>query len=36
MKYIIFKDRIGKRIFIPIDSRPIDCCGFIRCGEVND
>lgn len=30
MKYIVFKDRIGRYIFIPIDSRPIDCCGFVR------
>jgi len=33
MKYIVLKDRIGIRIFIPIDSKPIDCCGFVRWGR---
>lgn len=33
MKYIVLKDRIGRYIFIPIDSKPIDCCGFVRWGR---
>ena len=30
MKYLVIRDRIGRRVFIPITCGLFDCCGTVR------
>ncbi len=30
MKYIVIRDRIGRYVFIPVITGPMDCSGFVR------
>ena len=30
MRYFVFTDKIGRHIFIAINTGLIDCCGYVR------
>lgn len=30
MKYIVIRDRIGRYVFIPVVTGPMDCSGIVR------
>lgn len=36
MRYIVIRDRIGRYVFIPVITGPMDCSGLVRRAVKNE